>query len=255
MIFSSETAVLFTTKTVPSFMQLAVTRIDSTARWLVSPMNDVDYLSPTTFLDFDTPSVRRFAELNSQGAESIEKAVKLYLAVRDGFTYNPYQLDLRPEGLRASSLLTRRSGYCIEKAILLAASARAIGIPSRLSFYIVRNHIATEKLERILGKDYLVFHGAAELYLEGKWLKTTPAFNSTLCTRLGVEPLEFNGTEDCIFQEYDRQGNVFMTYLHDYGAFPDMPYELYIRELQSHYPDAMQKSEYQVSELVYDFSL
>lgn len=218
-------------------------------------MSDAEYLRPTEFLDFQETSVRDFAESHTQGISSTkDKAIRLYYAVRDEFQYNPYRLDLRRQGLRASQLLERHSGYCIEKSILLAASARAVGIPSRLSFYIVRNHIATEKLERILGKDYLVFHGAAELLLENRWIKTTPAFNASLCQRLGVAPLDFDGASDCIFQEYDSNGNVFMSYLHDYGAFSDMPYELYIAELKKHYPDAMQDSRYLSDDLVYDFN-
>ena len=141
-----------------------------------------EYLQPTEFLNFDDESVREFATRNSAGATTEkEKAVKLYYAVRDGFQYNPNILDLRREGLKASDLLKRNRGYCVEKAVLLAASARAVGVPSRLSFYIVRNHIATDKLEKLLQKNYLVFHGAAELFLDGKWLKTTPAFNKKLC--------------------------------------------------------------------------
>src|SRR4051812_2107287 len=181
-----------------------------------------EYLQPTEFLDFERSSVREFAETNTARAKTAtEKAVALYRAVRDGFQYNPYIIDLRHEGLKASNLLTRTRGYCVEKAVLLAASARAVGVPSRLSFYIVRNHIATEKLERALKKNYLVFHGAAEVFLNGSWLKTTPAFNEGLCKYLGVAPLEFDGRGDSIFQEYDRQGNVFMEYLHEYGAFAD----------------------------------
>ena len=85
-----------------------------------------EYLKPTEFLDFDTPTVRDFAERNSDANKSAaENAVSLYYAVRDGFTYNPYNLDLRREGLKASNLVGRKSGYCIEKAILLAARARA----------------------------------------------------------------------------------------------------------------------------------
>jgi transglutaminase-like putative cysteine protease len=108
-----------------------------------------EYLQPTEFLDFDRQSVKQFAETHARGAKNeTERAVALYRAVRDGFQYNPYLLDLRRAGLTASNLLTRNRGYCVEKAVLLAASARAVGVPSRLSFYIVRNHIATEKLER-----------------------------------------------------------------------------------------------------------
>jgi len=214
-----------------------------------------EYLQPTEFLDFDQPSVRAFAEAHARGAKSdTEKAVALYYAVRDGFQYNPYIIDLRREGLRASDLLTRNRGYCVEKAVLLAASARAVGVPSRLSFYIVRNHIATERLERALKKNYLVFHGAAEIFLGGNWLKTTPAFNEGLCKYLNVAPLEFDGSSDSIFQEYDNRGNVFMEYLHDYGAFADLPYELYLEELGKHYPHIFGHVEYDLGNLVYDFT-
>ena len=51
-----------------------------------------EYLKPTEFLDFDTPSVQEFAESRTDSAKTdIEKAVVLYYAVRDavrqlGFT-------------------------------------------------------------------------------------------------------------------------------------------------------------------------
>jgi len=214
-----------------------------------------EYLQPTEFLDFDRESVREFAEKNTAGAKTdTERAIALYYAVRDRFQYNPYIIDLRREGLTASNLLTRTRGYCVEKAVLLAASARAVDVPSRLSFYIVRNHIATERLEQALKKNYLVFHGAAEVFLSGKWLKTTPAFNAGLCKYLGVAPLEFDGTQDSIFQEYDHQGNVFMSYLHEYGAFADLPYELYLEELGKHYPHIFGNEKYTGGDLVFDFT-
>lgn len=214
-----------------------------------------EYLQPTEFLDFDTEIVRQFAHENTIHTDSDrEKAVALYYAVRDGFQYNPYVLDLRREGLKASNLLTRNRGYCVEKAILLAASARAVGIPSRLSFYIVRNHIATEKLEKALKKNYLVFHGAAELFLDGRWLKTTPAFNKSLCDYLSVEPLEFDGTADSIFQQFDKAGNLFMEYLHEYGAFADFPYNLYLQELETHYPHIFGNPKYTNGDLIYNFA-
>ena len=104
-------------------------------------------------------------------------------------------------------------------------------------------------------KNYLVFHGAAEVYLNDKWLKTTPAFNKNLCKYLGVEPLEFDGTQDSIFQEYDKSGNVFMSYLHDYGFFNNLPYDFYLQELKEHYPHIFNDSNYTNGDLVYDFSL
>ena len=212
------------------------------------------YLKSTEFLDSDHDSVREYAEKNTVGASNdTERAIKLYYAVRDDFQYDPYVLDLRRESLRASKLLTKKRGYCVEKAVLLAAAARSVGIPSRLSFYIVRNHIATEKLAKALEKDYLVFHGAAEMFLEGKWVKATPAFNRRLCDFLGVDPIEFDGTSDAIFQEYDRKGNVFMEYLHEYGAFDDMPYQMFLDELEKHYPHITNNPRFVTDGLIYDF--
>jgi hypothetical protein len=213
-----------------------------------------EYLEPTEFLDSDHDAVREFATRHTTvGGTEVEKAVGLYYAVRDGFQYDPYVLDLRRDSLRASALLKKSRGYCVEKALLLAASARAVGIPSRLSFYIVRNHIATERLAKALEKDYLVFHGAAEMYLGDRWIKTTPAFNKRLCEFLGVEPIEFDGRADAIFQAYDRKGNIFMEYLHDYGAFADMPYQMFLDELDKHYPHLTKNPRFVTDELVYDF--
>ncbi len=213
-----------------------------------------EFLRPTEFLDSDASSVRDFAERNTSPELShTENAVSLYYAVRDGFHYDPYVLDLRREGLKASTLLTRDRGYCVEKAVLLAASARAAGIPSRLSFYIVKNHVATGRLEKLLKTDYLVFHGAAEMLLDGEWRKATPAFNRELCRFLGVEPLEFDGTSDSIFQEFDRSGGKFMEYIHDYGAFTDLPYQMYLDELSKHYSHVFDDGKYSKGDLIFDF--
>ena len=212
-----------------------------------------EFLKSTDFLDWERPSVLRFAREKAGSGSAAEKAAALYYAVRDGFQYDPYVLDLRREGLRASTLLTRSRGYCVEKAVLLAASARAVGIPSRLSFYIVRNHIATGRLEKLLKTNYLVFHGAAEMYLDGGWVKATPAFNRQLCDVLGVAPLEFDGSGDSIFQEYDHAGGRFMEYVHDYGAFADLPYQLYLDELGRHYAHIFDEGAYSKGDLVFDF--
>ena len=210
------------------------------------------YLQATFFLNYDDPTVAAFAETHTSGGNTpTEKAVALYYAVRDGFWYNPYDLNFNKTGLQASNLVQRKHGYCVEKAVLLATCARAVGIPSRLSFYNVKNHLATEKLEQVLGTNVLVFHGAAELYLNDKWLKLTPAFNATLCEKLQVLPLDFDGTNDAIFQEYDRAGNQFMAYLHDYGNFDDLPYDLFMHELRTHYPNLLDNKNFETGDRHY----
>ncbi|MCE9537750.1 MAG: transglutaminase-like domain-containing protein [Bacteroidetes bacterium] len=207
-------------------------------------MNEI-YLQPAEYINSDSEEVIQFTKkIIGNTTDPIEKAVKIYYAVRDGFNYNPFDIDLSPEAMKASSLLKRDYGYCVEKACLLAACARVAGIPSRLGFAKVRNHIATGKLEEILKTNVLVFHGFTELFLEGKWVKATPAFNKTLCERLKVESLEFDGTQDSVFQSYNPEGNQFMEYLHDYGNFDDVPYQLFISELIKHYPHLFEEKKW-----------
>lgn len=195
------------------------------------------FLRPTFFIDSDHPEVIDFAQAHAGASGSPrEQAISLYYAVRDGFRYDPYDIVLRPEALKASFLLTKKHGYCIEKAVLLAAAARALGIPSRLGFVDVRNHIATEKLQQHLRSDVMAFHGYTELFLEGRWVQATPAFNRTLCERLGVAALEFDGIQHAVFQEFDTQQGLFMEYLHEHGIFDDMPFELFVATLARHYP-------------------
>ncbi len=196
------------------------------------------YLAPAVYVDSDAESVIEYALEHTRGITApVDQAVALYYDIRDRFDYNPYLLDLREIGMKASTLLTRNYGYCIEKANLLAATARVVGIPSRLGFANVRNHIGTGKIEQLLGDDLLVFHGYTELYLNDQWVKATPAFNNALCQKLGVAPLGFNGLEDSVFQEFDTDNGRFMEYLHDYGTFADIPRDLFIESLNKHYPD------------------
>lgn len=196
------------------------------------------YLHPTYFIDSNEASIIAFAKKHTAGlTNNTEKAIQLYNVIRDNFRYTPYQIDLRPFSLKASSLLKRDYGYCIEKACLLAAVARVEGIPSRLGFANVRNHIGAERFEELIKTNLMVFHGYTELFLEGKWVKATPAFNARLCAKIGVAPLEFDGKTDSIFQEYIEGETIkHMEYVHDYGVFHDVPYDLFIRELCHYYP-------------------
>lgn len=198
---------------------------------------DEKYLAPTYFVDSDNPDVIAFAKKQTEGATTDkEKAIKLYYAVRDGFRYDPYHVDLRPQELTASAILNRGSGYCVEKACLLGAAARVVGIPSRFAFYDVKNHLSTDKLIERLRSDVFVFHGLVELYIDGKWVKATPAFNIELCQKFNVPALEFDGVTDSMFQQYDGSGNNFMDYLKEYGYFHDIPRDTFIQALKDNYP-------------------
>ncbi|OGQ13443.1 MAG: transglutaminase [Deltaproteobacteria bacterium RBG_19FT_COMBO_46_12] len=184
------------------------------------------YLTPTAIIDSDHKSIRDFAEKMRSGlTDPIETAVKLYLAVRDDILYDPYSPFYLSEHYRASYVLKRGRSFCIPKASLLCALGRACGIPSRVGLADVRNHLATRQLIQFIGNDLFAYHGFVEFYLEGKWVKATPAFNSSLCEKHHVPPLEFNGREDSLFQPYNLKNQKFMEYVAFHGVYADVPVE------------------------------
>lgn len=183
------------------------------------------YLTPTAIIDSGHPDIIAFARetADAAGAGQRSAAAALYLAVRDGIVYDPYTPFFRPEHYRASETLKRGRGFCIPKSALLCALARAVGIPSRMGFATVRNHLATKQLIDFLGSDRFVFHGYAELFLGERWVKATPVFDAGLCARFKVPPLAFDGVTDAVFQAYNDAAQPFMEYLDDHGAYADVP--------------------------------
>jgi transglutaminase-like putative cysteine protease len=193
-------------------------------------------LAPTPFLDFEHPAVAEFARRSAGSGIERDRAVRLYYAVRDGFRYDPYAFRITPEWLRASRTLEAGFGWCVPKAVLLAACCRAQGIPARLGFADVRNHLATERLLRYMDTDDFLWHGFVSLKLEGRWVKATPSFNIEMCQRFGVAPLEFDGTTDSLLQPYDARNQRFMEYVRERGVHDDLPYDEAVRDWRAGYP-------------------
>lgn len=193
-------------------------------------------LAPTAQLDSDHPAVRAFARTHATGPDARSRAVALYGAVRDGFRYDPYRIDLSPHGMRASTVLELGYGWCVTKGVLLAAAARAAGIPARIGFADVRNHLSTERLRRTIKTDLFIWHGYVEMWLDDAWRKCTPAFNLSLCERFGLLPLDWDGRGDSLYHPYDRAGNRHMEYVRQRGVFDDLPLDDVVRDFGLTYP-------------------
>ena len=195
-----------------------------------------DHLLPTAFIDSDHPDVAAFARANAGSGADEEKAIQLYYAVRDGFRYDPYRVVMQPDHFRASACIERGYGFCITKAVLMTACLRAEGIPARLGFGDVRNHLATGRLLEFNGGDLFAFHGYADVKLGRRWVKATPAFNLELCEKFGVKSLEFDGIEDSVFHPHDMAGRRHMEYVRDRGVFDDLPYDEIEASFREHHP-------------------
>lgn len=198
------------------------------------------FLISTKTINFDHKAVREFARENSRHPDNPrEQAVGLYYAVRDGIRYDPYTIDLSVEGLRSSTTLGNGRGWCVAKAILLASCCRAVGIPARLGFADVHNHLSTARMRQHMKTDIFFWHGYTSINLDGAWIKATPAFNIELCKRFRLKPLDFDGCNDAIYHSYDQEGNRHMEYVRYRGEFVDVPIGLIADTFRREYPSLL----------------
>ena len=197
-----------------------------------------DYMQPTDYFNFDVDAVRQFAFSSISGAsDAKEKAIKLFYAVRDQIRYDPYSISLDPTTYKASSVLAARSGFCLPKANLLIACARATGIPAGIGLADVKNHLCSERLRRMMGgTDVFLHHGFAVLHIDGNWVKAAPAFNLKLCEKFHVVPTEFDGEHHALYQQYDAKGRYHLEYIADHGIWSDFPFERMAKDFQDYYP-------------------
>ncbi len=189
---------------------------------------DMDrYLRPTAVIDCDATPIRVRARAITEGLDTTrEKAVALFYFVRDHIKFNPYSAGDQLEHNKATLVLQQESGFCYQKAILLAALARAENIPARLGFADMRNHLLSERfLEKMFGNDVLVFHGWTELFIDGKWVRATSAYDLEMCREKGFIPVEFDGTADARLHTHAQDGRLHIEYIREHGHYDDLPWE------------------------------
>ena len=197
----------------------------------------MQYLKPSYYLDYEDEAIHGLiAEFTGDSLSDKEKVIGIYTKIRDNWKYDPYSISLSKENFRASTIAKKESGNCVEKSILLIACLRALGFPARLHLGKVKNHLAVERLTEKFGSDELTPHGMVNVYLNGKWLKLSPAFNASLCEKFNVAPLEFDGENHSFLQAYNSDGDLFMEYTDDYGHFEDVPLDFMRENITKHYP-------------------
>lgn len=192
---------------------------------------------PTALLDHESPGVRVFVReaVSDRAPTDVARAVAIYYAVRDRVLYDVYGADLSRAGMRASAVALRGSGFCVHKSILYAAAVRAVGIPSRVVVAEVRNHLASDRLKRLVGGEVFL-HCLTSVHLDGRWVKATPVFNRTLCRLYRIAPLEFDGRTDSLHHPFDAAGQRHMEFVRTYGQFDDFPYDLVMTRLHEMHP-------------------
>ncbi len=193
-------------------------------------------LAPTKYVDSDSADVVAFARDHAGEGSDRDRAIRLYYAVRDGIRYDMMTFGIDPDQFVASNCLKTPSAYCVPKAIALAAVARAAGIPARIGFANVRNHLTSPRISAMMDTDLFRWHAYTSLLIDGQWVKATPAFDIALCTRHKVKPLDFDGSKDSILHPFDAAGRKHMEYVDFLGEFDDLPFDIFAAEMRAHYP-------------------
>ncbi|MFC3077766.1 transglutaminase domain-containing protein [Phenylobacterium terrae] len=192
------------------------------------------FLAPAEYVDSDNTDIQAHAGRLATGRTPRHALIEIFRFVRD-IPYGAPDFD-RLASFRASDLISRGRGYCVPKACALAALARAAGMPARLGFADVSNHLASPRTVELMGSRTFAWHGYTEVLLDGRWIKLSPTFDAELCTRMGVPVLEFDGVADAHLPAFDPSGRTFMQYERLHGEFHDVPARFLANEMPRLYP-------------------
>jgi len=208
-------------RATPNFLQSLETSIS-----LPEPCADpAACLEPTDVIDSAHPSIVETAGRLTQGLETpFERVVAVFNFVRDSVRYN-FAPDLLSRGdWRASETLARGDGFCQQKAVLLAALARAAGIPSAIGFQHLRDYkLLDTRYEAAIPEGLIPFHGFTYLWLDGAWRIMDATLDAELCTRRGYRLVEPVPGADARLPATDRAGKPHFDILTEWGPFPNLP--------------------------------
>ena len=184
------------------------------------------YLRATYAIDCENEAIRKKAEEITGDTDNVtEKAGLLFYFVRDRIKYNPYLFTNVLDNYRASKVLEKGEGFCVQKAVLLTALARAADIPARLRFADILNHIVSGKMGEFNPKNLYPYHGYDDLFINGQWIKATPAFDIIMCEKNQIIPVEFDGLIDGTFHSHNLEGKLHIEYIRDHGHYDDLPFD------------------------------
>lgn len=141
-------------------------RIDPTGDTGTAP--GPDDLRATRWLQSDDPAIQRFARESSAGKQN---AAGIMLALERAVRVHISNKSLRVGYASASETLHSREGDCTEHALLLAALARASGIPARVATGLVYT-------DRYAGqRDVFIPHAWVQAWVDGRWRGYDAALN------------------------------------------------------------------------------
>ena len=194
-----------------------------------------DCLGPTRFINCAHGSIqKKVRELGVADLRPGERAVQLFQFVRDRISYE-FKAKLKEEEYIASNVLAAGMGFCVQKAVLLCALARAAGVPAALVMTNLRDHTLPEKLREGMRTDVLYYHGLTAFHLHGRWVRADASLTAELVARKGYRLVEFDGHHDALLATTTETGEPHSQYIAVHGMFADLPFAAMIEAFQEGY--------------------
>jgi transglutaminase-like putative cysteine protease len=194
------------------------------------------FLTPAPGIQCQHPEVFTLARSLARGAANdVDAARRLFEFVRDTVRYSVHVPFWELEHYLALNTLARGYGFCVQKSALLCALARALGIPSRLGFADIQNHLVRGPLAEALPDGLIYHHCFLEWFVGGRWLKCTPSFDRGLTEALGWRLVEFSAEANALLPATDLAGQPHITYLRYHGWRLGVPLEEFLGVTVEHY--------------------
>jgi len=169
------------------------------------------FVSASRFCDYQEPGIQNLVrEIGGRSKGTQEKAVNCFFYVRDNIVFG-----MDPWQIKASETLRKGYGMCSNKALLLVALLRAMGIASRLAWIPLNRHF----LRPAWGFPWTyclpltLKHVIAQVMLDQKWIAVDLTRDKTTYERL-YKPagakwgIDWNAKDDCLVFKDHLTGQV-----------------------------------------------
>lgn len=184
-----------------------------------------EFLEPTPFIESTHPAIAaRVRELALDALSPRERAARLFEHVRTDVRYE-FMAKFQRDDYLASNVLSNNQGFCVQKAVLLAALARAAGVPTALVLCDMRDHALPEKVIRVIGTNVMHHHGLNAFHLDGRWITVDASLDRRFLDKKRYPRVPFDGTNDALLPEHTVDGGRAAEYVTFHGRFAEFPFE------------------------------
>ena len=144
-----------------------------------APKGMEKYLESTDKIDLNSEIViKTTKEVIKDSKTPKEAAIRIFYFVRDEIKFA-----LTPQLERASTVIERRTGYCVSKATALVSMLRVVNIPARYHFASIKKEVIkglTGKLGYRFTPKVIPAHTWVDIYLNSKWIGVEFSYDKEL---------------------------------------------------------------------------